>query len=71
MAPRPMPTAAVANNVQTVDRTVVNLVHSEPRRSMNRLCQLWSDVSDTSGTVAVVIIVHPSEARQRTRKRIR
>ena len=37
MAPRPMPTTAVANSVQTVDRTVVNLVHSEPRRSMNRL----------------------------------
>ena len=37
IAPRPMPTRAVANSVQTVDRTVVNLVHSKPRRSSNRL----------------------------------
>ena len=30
MAPEPIPTTAVARIVQTVERTVVNLVHSEP-----------------------------------------
>ena len=30
MAPKPIPTIAVARSVQTVDRTVVSLVHSEP-----------------------------------------
>ena len=32
----PIPTTAVARSVQTVERTVVSLVHSEPRTPLNR-----------------------------------
>ena len=71
MAPSPIPTTAVARSVQTVERTVVSLVHSEPRRSMNRLRPLWLGVSDTSGMLVVVIIVQPAGATQPAAKRIR
>ena len=35
MAPSPIPTTAVARSVQTVERTVVSFVHSEPRIPLN------------------------------------